>query len=55
MNTSVYKVKQIGRVCELSVQEVLDKSIEELIDQGKRFVILNEKDEDSEDVLRYDS
>lgn len=54
MNTSVYKVRQIGRVCELTVQEVLDKSIEELIDQGKRFVILNEK-EDSEEALRDDS
>lgn len=50
MNTSVYKVKQIGRVCELTVNEVLDKSVEELIDQGKRFVILNEK-EDSEEMI----
>lgn len=54
MNTSVYKVRQIGRVCELSVQEVLDKSIEELIDQGKRFVILSEKD-DSEEMMSNDN
>lgn len=48
MQTSVYKAKQIGRVLELSVNEVLEKSVEELIDQGKRFVILNEKDVDEE-------
>lgn len=53
MNTSVYKVRQIGRVCEFSVNEVLNMSVEELIDQGKRFVIKNEE-EISEDMLEDD-
>lgn len=43
---SAYKVRQIGRVCELSVEEVLSRTIEDLIDQGKRFTIISDKEEE---------
>ena len=45
MKTSAYKVRQIGRVCELKVDEVLSRTIEDLIDQGCRFTIVSDSEE----------
>lgn len=44
MTTSAYKAKQIGRVCEFKVEEVLSRTIEDLIDQGKRFTIVSDNE-----------
>lgn len=49
---SAYKVKQIGRVCEFRMEDVLSQTIEDLIDQGKRFTIISD---DEEGVQENDS
>ena len=41
-----YSKKQIGDILELTLNDVLSKSIEDLIDQGKRFTIAQEDEDD---------
>lgn len=42
-----YSQRHIGDVLELSIDYILNNSVEDLIDQGKRFAII--KDEDAEE------
>lgn len=46
-----YSQRHIGSVLELTVDEVVNTSIEDLIDQGKRFTIVKEdlEEEDNQD------
>lgn len=46
-----YSRRHIGSVLELTIDEVVNTSIEDLIDQGKRFTIVKEdlEEEDSQD------
>lgn len=44
-----YNQRQIGNVLEMTIDEVNSKSIEELIDQGKRFTLVKEDDSWRED------
>lgn len=44
-----FKQRPIGVCCSFTMDEVLNKSVEELIDQGKRFVIVNDDDEEDTD------
>lgn len=37
-----YSQRHIGSVLELTIDEVVNTSIEDLIDQGKRFTIVKE-------------
>lgn len=51
MTTNRTRGKNIGGPLEYTVSDVLHKSVEELIDAGKRFTIVNDSDaeEDLED------
>lgn len=50
MNTNWKRGKNIGGLLELTVSDVLQESVEALIDQGKRFTIINDVDlEEDED------
>ena len=49
-----YRVKQIGKVCEFSMDEISNKSIEELIDQGRRFIIVNKQEDGYEEETDED-
>lgn len=46
-----YSQRHIGSVLELTIDEVVNTSIEDLIDQGKRFTIVKEdlEEGDSQD------
>lgn len=46
-----YSQRHIGSVLELTIDEVANTSIEDLIDQGKRFTIVKEdlEEEDNQD------
>lgn len=46
-----YSQRHIGSVLELTIDEVVNTSIEDLIDQGKRFTIVKEglEEEDNQD------
>lgn len=46
-----YNQRQIGKVCELTMEDILNNSLNDLIDNGKRFTIVNEskEEEDIED------
>lgn len=46
-----YSQRHIGSVLELTIDEVVNTSIEDLIDQGKRFTIVREdlEEEDNQD------
>lgn len=46
-----YSQRHIGSVLELTINEVVNTSIEDLIDQGKRFTIVKEdlEEEDNQD------
>lgn len=46
-----YSQRHIGSVLELTIDEVVNTSIEDLIDQGKRFTIVKEdlEQEDNQD------
>lgn len=46
-----YSQRHIGSVLELTIDEVVNASIEDLIDQGKRFTIVKEdlEQEDNQD------
>lgn len=46
-----YSQRHIGSVLELAIDEVVNTSIEDLIDQGKRFTIVKEdlEEEDNQD------
>lgn len=43
-----YQTRQIGKVCEFTMDDITNKSIEELIDQGHRFIIVDHKEDDVE-------
>lgn len=43
----------VGELLELTVSKVLGESVEALIDQGKRFTIIN--DDQSEEGIYYDN
>lgn len=45
-----YGQDSIGKVCKLHIEDIEDYSIEELIDRGKRFMIINNSEEDEEDM-----
>lgn len=49
-----YSQRQIGKVCELRIEDIEEYSIEELIDRGKRFIIVNSSEEDEEDTVNGD-
>lgn len=49
---SMRKGKSIGKGLEFTVSEVLNSSVDELIDQGKRFTIVNDEKKDEEEA-RY--
>lgn len=40
------KVQQVGTVSELTMDYVLNHSIEELIDEGHRFIIVNTSEDE---------
>lgn len=46
-----YSQRHVGSVLELTIDEVVNTSIEDLIDQGKRFTIVKEdlEEEDNQD------
>lgn len=46
-----YSQRHIGSVLELTIDEVVNTSIEDLIDQGRRFTIVKEdlEEEDNQD------
>lgn len=46
-----YSQRHIGSVLELTIDEVVNTSVEDLIDQGKRFTIVKEdlEEEDNQD------
>ena len=46
-----YSQRHIGSVLELTIDDVVNTSIEDLIDQGKRFTIVKEdlEEEDNQD------
>lgn len=46
-----YSQRHIGSVLELTIDEIVNTSIEDLIDQGKRFTIVKEdlEEEDNQD------
>ena len=48
------KKRQIGTVCEYSMDYIAEHSIVELIDKGKRFVIVNNSEEDDEVITDGD-
>ena len=39
-----YSQRHVGSVLEITIDEINNKSIEELIDQGKRFTLVKEDD-----------
>lgn len=41
-----YSQRHIGNVLELTIDEVVNSSVESLIDQGRRFVIVKEDSEE---------
>lgn len=45
-----YGQNLIGKVCELRIEDIEDYSIEELIDRGKRFMIINNSEDEEEDT-----
>ena len=53
-----YKKRQIGKSYSLTAEEILDNSIEDLIDRGKRFslaqTISDEQEEDCEEFEYVD-
>lgn len=49
MTTNKTRGKNIGGPLEYTVSEVLHKSVEELVDAGKRFTIVNNADAEEED------
>ena len=44
-----FRKKQIGKVCEISMDEILSQSVESLIDQGKRFTLKRDEEEYEDD------
>lgn len=49
-----YRVKQIGKVSEFTMDDIANMSIEELIDQGRRFIIVNRKEDEEGGVSDED-
>lgn len=49
-----YKKKQIGKSYSLTADEIINKSIEDLIDQGKRFTLAQVDDEEDYECEDYD-
>lgn len=49
-----YRVRQIGRVCEFTMDDIANMSVEELIDQGHRFIIVDQKEDEEGGVPNED-
>lgn len=49
-----YRERYVGNILEISVDDVVNKSIEDLIDQGKRFIVVKENEDEEEDATDVD-
>ncbi len=45
-----YSRRYVGDVLELTIDEITSKSVEDLIDQGRRFTIVKDSEDGPEDV-----